>query len=321
MRIRRILVAVEFPSEAAQPALDKALRIARACRARVEICHVAYDSGLAGYGSRAAQRDVERLVALRNAQLDGLVARRRQAARGLRIATRVAWGRPAYGAIVSAAEAFDADLVVGQSTRRGLLRRLLTYVDWQLIRHCRRPLLLVKSADPWRRPVVLAAVDPLHAHDKPAALDRAILASGRSLAQALGGRLYAYHAFAPAVRYVPGTALEPIPVLAPPAAQQRHARAVRERVLRVTRVAGLPANRVRIELAEPARGLPAHAAERRAAVVVLGAVSRGLLRRWLLGSTAERVLDALSCDVLVVPPRAHRRRRTRPARRARAGSG
>jgi universal stress protein E len=322
MKLKRILVAVEFPGEADQPGLDKALQLAQAQQARIEIFHAAFDPGVSAYGGRAAQRDAEYVVALRKAQLDRLVEQRARAARGLRVTTRVEWARPAHEAIVAAADAFEADLVVGQSARRGLVRHVLTYVDWQLIRHCRRPLLLVKSAAPWRRPAIVAAVDPLHAHDKPAALDRAILAAGNSLSRALGGRLYVYHAFAPAVRYVPGTALEPLPVLAPPAEQRRHEQAVRRRVLRVTAAAGLPAGRVRVESAEPARGFPAHAADRHAAIAVFGTVSRGLLKRWLLGSTAEKVLDALSCDVLVVPPPVRKRRRAaRPARRARGGSG
>ncbi len=302
MRFRRVLVALEFPGQADQPALDKALQLAQRQRSRVEICHIAYDPGVVVRAGRAARRDVESVVALRKGQLDRLVERRSRAARGLRVTTRVDWGRPAYEGIVAAAAAFDADLVVGQSVRRGLLRHLLSYVDWQLIRHCRRPLLLVKSTRPWRRPVIVAAVDPLHAHDKPAVLDRAILDAGGSLARALNGRLYAYHAFSPAVRFVPGTALEPLPVLAPPAQQRRHERAVRQRVLRVTRAARLPASRVRLEAVEPVRGLPAYVADRHAAIAVLGAVSRRWLQRWLVGSTAEKVLDALHCDMLAVPP-------------------
>lgn len=323
MRIRRILVAVEFPGEADQPGLDKALQLARAQQAHVEICHIAFDPGLAAFAGRAAQREVDDLVALRRAQLDRLVQLRARAASGLHVTTRVAWSRPAHEAIVAAADSFDADLVVAQSARRGPVRHLLTYVDWQLIRHCRRLLLLVKSAKSWRRPTIIAAIDPLHAHDKPAALDRAILAAGATMAHALGGRLHAYHAFAPAVRFVPGTALEPLPVLAPPAEQRRHERSVRQRVLRVTRAARLPAHRVRVESAEPVRGLTAFAAERDASIAVLGAVARGLLQRWLVGSTAEKVLDALSCDVLVVPPPAARARRrsARPGRRVRGGSG
>jgi universal stress protein E len=35
----------------------------------------------------------------------------------------------------------------------------------------------------------------------------------------------------------------------------------------------------------------------------MGAVSRSALQRVFIGNTAERVLDALACDVLVVKPR------------------
>jgi universal stress protein E len=39
-----------------------------------------------------------------------------------------------------------------------------------------------------------------------------------------------------------------------------------------------------------------------AAIVVMGAVSRSGLRRVFIGNTAERLLDDLNCDLLVVKP-------------------
>jgi universal stress protein E len=41
-------------------------------------------------------------------------------------------------------------------------------------------------------------------------------------------------------------------------------------------------------------------------MLVMGAISRSAVGRLLIGSTAERVLDALPCDVLIVKP-GHRR--------------
>jgi len=38
-------------------------------------------------------------------------------------------------------------------------------------------------------------------------------------------------------------------------------------------------------------------------VVVMGAVSRSGLKRLFIGNSAERLLDKLDCDVLVVKPR------------------
>ena len=34
----------------------------------------------------------------------------------------------------------------------------------------------------------------------------------------------------------------------------------------------------------------------------MGAISRSGLKRLVIGDTAERILDALSCDVLVIKP-------------------
>jgi universal stress protein E len=48
--------------------------------------------------------------------------------------------------------------------------------------------------------------------------------------------------------------------------------------------------------------LPRLAAEWHADIVVMGAIARSGLRRVLIGSTAERVLESLPCDVLVVKP-------------------
>lgn len=299
MRIRRILVAIEFPAEADQPGLDKAVQLAVRCGAQLSLFHAAWDPGAGRYGAGTEQRDIEYVLSLRAMQLERLAAARRTSR--LRITSGVQWSRPPAEAIGREAERLRADLIVGQSHRHGAARWLLTYTDWQLIRHTARPLLLVKSAQAWSTPRILAAIDPTHAHDKPARLDRAILGSAAALARGLGGKLSVLHAFAPAVRFIPGTALEPIPVLAPPKEQRIHTRAVRERVLRVTRSAKIPAARVRIESGDVAKVLPAYAAEIGAAVTVLGAVSRGTLQRWFLGSTAETVLDRLNCDVLVVP--------------------
>lgn len=312
MKLRRLLVAVEFPAEADQPGLDKALMLAAEQGASVEVCHIAWDSSAARFPDGATLRDIDYVVALRRTQLERLVAARVRRGRGrpLRVTFNVQWARPAHEAIVAAADACGADLIVGQSSRHGASRYLLTYTDWQLIRHARRPLLLVKSATAWKARTVVAAIDPLHAHDKPAALDRQILGMAGLLARSQGLRLHAFHAFEPAVRFVPGTALEPLPVLAPPADQRRHERAVRARVLRVTRAARLPASRVRIVQGEAARALPEFVDEVHGGVAVLGSVTRGLLQRWMIGSTAERVLDAINCDVLVVPPPAPARRGT-----------
>jgi universal stress protein E len=65
---------------------------------------------------------------------------------------------------------------------------------------------------------------------------------------------------------------------------------------------GLPPDRVHVEQGSAVDVLPRAAETLAADIVVMGAVSRSRLQEVFLGSTAERVLDRLGCDVLVVKP-------------------
>jgi universal stress protein E len=66
----------------------------------------------------------------------------------------------------------------------------------------------------------------------------------------------------------------------------------------------IPPARQHLVESQAVEAIPRLARQLRAAIVVMGAVSRSGLRRAFIGNTAERVLDRLSCDVLVVrPPR------------------
>jgi universal stress protein E len=323
----RILVAIGFPAAADQPGIDKAVALAGGSGARVELFHAAFDpeAGVGGglnRGSRAAREafeaDVARVVELRRSQLVQLA--KRHAPSAVQVDVRVEWARPSWDAIAREARRIGADLIVGQSARRGVSRLLLTFPDWQLIRSVDVPLLLVKSPRPWQRHSVVAAIDPRHTHDKPGVLDQEILRWARRLAATQRAPVWALHTYPPAVRYLPGSAMQPVPTLASPAEQRRHTRAVRERVLRATRAQHWPASRVSVQAGDVVDVLPEFAAEHDAAVVVLGAISRSLLQRWLIGSTAERVLDRLGCDVLIVHPNSTTRRKqsTQRAVRTRA---
>jgi universal stress protein E len=61
-----------------------------------------------------------------------------------------------------------------------------------------------------------------------------------------------------------------------------------------------------LKMGDPAFQLPILARSLRARAVVMGAVSRSPVKRALIGSTAERVLDAMPCDILIVKPKEFR---------------
>ncbi len=70
----------------------------------------------------------------------------------------------------------------------------------------------------------------------------------------------------------------------------------------------IPKARCHLVDTDPVFAIPHLARTLGADLVVMGAVSRSGLKRVFIGNTAERVLDALPCDVLVVKPSRFARR-------------
>jgi universal stress protein E len=109
--------------------------------------------------------------------------------RGLAVTCSATWDFPPHEAVIRRALAAKSDLVIAAAQPHALGGRLLlANTDWELIRNCPCPVLLVKSTRAYRKPAVIAAIDPFHAHAKPAGLDRRILEAGDVFARKLGAR-------------------------------------------------------------------------------------------------------------------------------------
>ena len=67
---------------------------------------------------------------------------------------------------------------------------------------------------------------------------------------------------------------------------------------------GIRRSQVLLTSGDPAEQLGETIVENDVDLVVLGALKRGRLEQWLLGSTAERVVAEVSCDVLLIKPEA-----------------
>jgi universal stress protein E len=221
------------------------------------------------------------------------------------------WDFPAYEAVIRQARRQGADLVVAERhARRHLLPSLLRFNDWELLRRCPVPVLLVKRGGEWQRPVVLAAIDPSHSFAKPAKLDATIMSAAHLLAGSLAGKLHVAHAW-------PGmpmpASMEELAISAPETDRRarREARATFDAEIDE---AGLMDAKRHFAVGNPVELIPKLARRHRAGIVVMGAISRSGLQRLVLGNVAEQVLDSLSCDVLVVKP-AEFKARVRPQRR------
>jgi universal stress protein E len=318
--INRILLAVKDPRARSQAALGKAAQLARALGAELQLFHaIAEPVFLDGAGFVAeVYADLER--ARREWYLQRLeMLARRARRRGIQVSTAATWDFPVCDSIIRQAARFAADLIMIEchpTAHRAAW--LLRFTDWELLRLSPVPVLLVKNPRAYARPKVLAALDPTHGHSKPADLDVEIVRYASTLAGALSGPLHAVHAYEP-----PGNVKVPVVGSASRTRQthaQRRARAQADRaglaasaawtarcaLQDVVRSGGIPKSRQHVLAVAPAHAIEQTAHDVGADIVAMGTVCRSGLVHLFIGNTAEKVLDRLMCDVLVVKPRSFR---------------
>lgn len=303
-RVTRILAVLD-PTTDAQPALDRAAAVARANGASLELLLCYYNEYLAEEHARpfpSLEEARRELVGNLERRLEEAAAPLRSS--GLDVTTTFLWEHPLYRGIARHAAATNADLVFKDTHQHSVLARaLFSHTDWELIRSCASPLWLVKPGAWPDKPVFVVAVDPMNEHDKPAALDDELLSAAKVLAKATGAEVHAFHAFDPRLALAAGTANAYIPVSLP--FDEIEASMRKEHGARFDELVafhGIPKERSHLVSGATHDALPELARELGASLVVMGAVARRRLQRLIIGSTAERTLEHLPCDLLVIKP-------------------
>jgi universal stress protein E len=300
--VRRILVGVRDLKAKVLPAVEKAAQLALAFDADIELFHsIAAPRylGLDEFGAQSLPQIEQSQRVLFKSRLEAIAETLRE--RGITTTTYAGWDFPAGEAIVRRAKRIGADLIIAECHRgehRGAW--LLRLTDWDLLRYSPVPVLLVKNKRLYRKPRLLAAVDPSHAFAKPAKLDDEILATGDAFRKGLRGTLHVVHAYVPTPNDAkPSELLDPAAtkILEPRAGEPARARL--QPLLKKVQIARASCHLVG---EHPIDAVPRLARHIQCDIVVMGAVSRSGLKRIFIGNTAERMLDLLDCDVLVVKP-------------------
>ena len=300
-QIRKILLAIA--DAGARKAIVRAAMIARKCNARIELFSAVRPAGHL-IASKAQALKVSRArLDERLAELEGIARRLRED--GVKVSCSVDFDYSGAAGILRRVALSKPDLVVIEAHKHNLLARLmLSQTDFELIRHCPAPLLIVKSAArPAGRPVVLAALDPWHVSGKPAALDAHIAEVAHGLARSLGAKLHGAHVHAPLMRYDADSIMAPVVVPVSDREQKAHVAAVKHRFRAIGKRAEIAPQNLHLRLGDPGLVLPQLVRSLKVDTLVMGAVARSTLDRVLVGSTAERVLDALPCNALIVKPK------------------
>ncbi|QNH02726.1 universal stress protein [Pseudomonas sediminis] len=298
MKLQRLMVVIDAEHQQ-QPALQRAVEVARETGAALHLLQVEYhpslESGL--LDSRLLDRARETIVRQSCEALRTSVAH--LSAEGLQIEVDVRWGKRRHEEILSRVAVLQPDILFKSTHPSSALRRLLfSDTSWQLIRRCPVPLWLVHDAES-RGKRLCAALDPLHSADKPAALDHQLIRTSQALQAALGVQAEYLHAQAP----LPRSLLFDAEV----------AQEYEDYVTQCSRehrqafdklIAQHAIDRAQAHLQEgfAEEVIPRFVREHNIGLLVMGAIARGHLDSLLIGHTAERVLERVECDLLVIKP-------------------
>jgi universal stress protein E len=123
------------------------------------------------------------------------------------------------------------------------------------------------------------------------------------LADRVGGNVHAFHSYDPRIAVATATANAYIPVSLPfdEIEQQMH-EDHQKRFAEITSFHGIDDDKAHLASGLTHEELPIVAEQTNASVVVMGAVARNRWKRLFIGATAERTVEYLPCDLLIIKP-------------------
>jgi universal stress protein E len=297
------ILAIVDPTAAEQPAVEKAAVLAEKFHARLELYVCDTRAAREARLARDRAKDPTRLLDVNlRPMLDKLAEPIR--ARGVDVTVESEYADVLHDGLLARTKRTSADLVVKDTHHHSLAKRtFITNTDWHLIRGCPVPLLLTKATKWSAQPKVVAAVDPGHVNDKPAALDVRILQHAAAVAKCLGGELHVAHAYLPLAIVAAATVGTPpmIATVPPEALNAEHETKLKELTALAKSYQSDP-DKIHLDVASPTEFIPRIAETLSADIVAMGAIARSGLKRIFIGHTAENVLERLPCDALIVKP-------------------
>ncbi|MCB1675508.1 MAG: universal stress protein [Halioglobus sp.] len=264
-------LVVYDPTTEQQPALTRIANIAETTEAQLQVFCCIYEE-LSRGDDRAAE--IQKRITAQEQVLDAAVTALRE--QGVPVTVEVEWDSNWYQAVVRASVRHKVDGVVKSSRRHSSAqRRLKRTSDWTLIRECTCPVLLVKGDGSNRAQTTLAALDTRGDQETYRTLNQKILDLCRGLFEQGDYNVHFVSAY-----------------------QELANRPDRGSLVRAC---GVPGERVHIVMAEADDAIVETARKIGAGLVVMGTSARAGLSAMLNSNTAEKVLDKLECDLVVMP--------------------
>lgn len=303
MATQSSVLAVVEPDISPREVVDRAARIAELTDSTLELLLCDADVGALGdaiFVSNEARDIAGEIRAAQEEQIETLAAPARTG--GIEVTTSILDIRPIADGIVHVAlDRSPRYVVKATQYHSDAERAILLDTDWQLIRHCPFPLWLVKPRPLAPAPVIIAAVDPMHSDDEPAHLDDVIIEQAKSITGRSGGDLHLLHVYQPmsGIGAAANRTFKPVR-LSLDEISEKMEKEHRARLDELAAKHGIEPRCTHQLPGSPRDLLPYVARDWKADLVVMSALARGRGAGAAIGPTAERVLDHLPCDVLIL---------------------
>jgi nucleotide-binding universal stress UspA family protein len=267
--LQRVFAVID-PERFVQPAFERAEWIAARNGAVLHLYCCLGEEGVAAT-EPAAKFAVERAVRW----LERLT--REAGEYQLQTEIEVEWNPNWRERLAEAARDSQADLIVKTVSRHsGLARQLKVTADWTLLQKANRPVLLIDPLRPPQPSKVLAAVKLNPDSEEYQVLNQQVVSTSHRVAAALEGELHA-------VTVYKGDQIH--------FDRQKFADSC-----------GLPRNRVHAFEGAPHKGIAEAVRELGSDILVIGRASRHVGGSGsIIGATAERIIDAVDTDLVVIP--------------------
>ncbi|QEQ96376.1 universal stress protein [Neptunomonas concharum] len=299
MGLNKVLVDID-PKNPSGFLLEKVKRIAAGRSLHIELFHNCYSRSL--HNSYLFDREAEKhAIAGYQQHVEAQLIQLSEAfeGEGYSVGYDVSWNKNSAEGLIKKALRYQADLVISSISKHSLGHYLLGQGDWKLISECPIPLLMTKERGWGVHPRVLAAVDPFHPSEveKASALDAKIIEAAIEFSRLMLGELHGAHCF----NVLPQSAIFDEHLTADYEGLQEKVRSQHKKAFGefLDHHAKGQILEHLIE-GEVHNALPELVEKQKIDVLVMGSAARDMVDRLLVGSSVERVLDHIPCDVLLV---------------------
>ncbi|MFT6984589.1 MAG: universal stress protein E [Psychromonas sp.] len=301
LNYRNILVFID-PTQESQPALARAVGIAQKDKkVKITLFLCCYDLSyeMTSLSSSDERQAMQSLVIKENQDWLETLALPYQE-NGLNINNQVIWHNRPFQAVIIEVLKNNYDLVVKSTHQHSKLSAILfTPTDWNLLRKCPVPVLLVKHHQWPENGNILCAIDCKSIQDEEHhQLNQQILSEAKIMAEVINANIHIVNAYPSPPMNIMLELPEFDPINYEDGLKKFHQKTLNG----YAQANNIPKDRTHLRQGLPEDVISEVANEIDAELVILGTVGRSGLSATLLGHTAEQVIDNLDCDLLALKP-------------------